>query len=377
MKLPIYLDYAATTPIDSRVVKKMLKYMSINGDFGNPASKSHLFGWKAAEAINKARIHIAELVNANFYEIIFTSGSTESNNLAIKGISSFYKKKGNHIITSEIEHKSVLDTCHQLENAGFQVTYLSPKQSGRISLENLKNSICENTILVSIMHVNNEIGVIQDIYKIGEICNNKNIIFHVDATQSVGKLSIDLQKLKVDLMSFSAHKLNGPMGIGALYIRNSPFVKLDAQIHGGGHEKGIRSGTLPVHQIVGMGEAYKISKREMKEEFIRICSFRNLLWNSIRHTGKILLNGDLNYSIPHILNISFKNISNELLTFFFKNLAVSSGSACMSEFNQPSYVLKSLGLSNKLAYNSMRFSFGRFTKKEEINYVIDLIKSKI
>nr|BET44838.1 MAG: cysteine desulfurase [Candidatus Aschnera chinzeii] len=374
MNLPIYLDYSATTPIDKRVAKKMMQFMTIDGNFGNAASRSHQFGWKAEEAVDIARNQIAELFNADPREIIFTSGATESNNLALKGIAKFYHKKGNHIITSKTEHKAVLDTCRQLEREGYHVTYITPKKNGIIDLNLIEENISNNTILVSIMHVNNEIGVIQDISSIGELCRNKNIFFHVDATQGVGKMPIDLNKLKIDLMSFSAHKLYGPKGIGGLYVRrNNPRIKLEAQQHGGGHERGMRSGTLPVHQIVGMGEAYRIAKKEMIMESTKLNFLRNQLWNGIKNIEEVYFNGDFENSAPHILNISFNYVEGESLIMSLKDLAVSSGSACTSASLEPSYVLRALGMNDELAHSSIRFSFGRFTTEEEINYAIKLI----
>ncbi len=377
MKLPIYLDYSATTPVDFYVVEKMMQYMTIDGNFGNPSSRSHCFGWKAEEAVDIARNQIADLINADPREIIFTSGATESDNLALKGIANFYSKKGKHIITSKTEHKAILDTCHQLEREGFKVTYLSPQNSGLIDFNELESVIRVDTILVSIMHVNNEIGIIQNIESIGELCRNLGIIFHVDATQSVGKLPIDLSKLKVDLMSFSAHKLYGPMGIGALYIRYKPPIRLVAQQHGGGHERGMRSGTLPVHQIVGMGEAYRIAKIKMQVESDKLHFLRQRLWNGIKNIKEIYLNGDLKNGAPHILNVSFNYVESESLMIALKDLAVSSGSACTSTSLEPSYVLRALGVSDELAYSSIRFSFGRFTTKEEIDYAVKLINDAI
>ncbi|BGI51001.1 MAG: cysteine desulfurase [Arsenophonus endosymbiont of Ceratovacuna japonica] len=377
MKLPIYLDYSSTTPIDTRVVKKMMQCMTIDGNFGNPSSRSHSFGWRAEEAINIARSQIAELINADSSEIIFTSGSTESINLALKGAANFYKKKGKHIITSKTEHKAVLDTCYQLERENFSITYISPNTNGIIDLYELKSSIRNDTILISIMHVNNEIGVIQNIDIIGDICRQNGIIFHVDATQSVGKLPINLSKIKIDLMSFSAHKLYGPMGIGALYIRRKPNVQIEAQQHGGGHERGMRSGTLPVHQIVGMGEAYRIAKKEMEIESKKLYTLKQRLYNGIKNIEEIYINGDLFHSAPHILNVSFKCIKSELLIIALKDLAISSGSACTSTNLEPSYVLKALGINDQLAYSSIRFSFGRFTTTEEIDYTIISVHNAI
>lgn len=378
MKLPIYLDYSATTPVDPRVVEKMMHCMTMDGNFGNPSSRSHVFGWRAEEAVDIARNQIAELINADPCEIIFTSGATESDNLALKGVANFYYKKGKHIITSKTEHKAVLDTCRQLEREGFEVTYLSPKSKGLIDLHELKSAMRIDTILLSIMHVNNEIGIIQDIAAMGELCRNHDIIFHVDATQSVGKLPIDLNKLKIDLMSFSAHKLYGPMGIGALYVRRKPRIRLEAQQHGGGNERGMRSGTLPVHQIVGMGEAYRIAKAEIAVESNRLRALRQRLWNGIKNIEEIYLNGDLdNGGAPHILNVSFNYVEGESLIMALKDLAVSSGSACTSASLEPSYVLRALGMNDELAHSSIRFSYGRFTTEKEIDYAIQHIHNGI
>ncbi|MBC8948355.1 MULTISPECIES: IscS subfamily cysteine desulfurase [Xenorhabdus] len=377
MKLPIYLDYSATTPVDPRVAEKMMNYLTIDGVFGNPASRSHRFGWQAEEAVDIARNQIADLVGADPREIVFTSGATESDNLAIKGAAKFYQKKGKHIITSKTEHKAVLDTCRQLEREGFEITYLAPMNNGLIDLKELEATMREDTILVSIMHVNNEIGIVQDIMTIGELCRSRGIIFHVDATQSVGKLPVDLSLLKVDLMSFSAHKLYGPMGIGALYVRRKPRVRIEAQQHGGGHERGMRSGTLPVHQIVGMGEAYRIAKEELESEAERLRGLRLRLWNGIKDIEEVYLNGDLEQGAPHILNVSFNYVEGESLMMSLKDLAVSSGSACTSASLEPSYVLRALGMNDELAHSSIRFSLGRFTTEEEIDYAIKLIHNAI
>ncbi|PHM63258.1 IscS subfamily cysteine desulfurase [Xenorhabdus ishibashii] len=377
MKLPIYLDYSATTPVDPRVAEKMMNYLTIDGVFGNPASRSHRFGWQAEEAVDIARNQIADLVGADPREIVFTSGATESDNLAIKGAAKFYQKKGKHIITSKTEHKAVLDTCRQLEREGFEITYLAPMSNGLIDLKELEATLREDTILVSIMHVNNEIGIVQDIMTIGELCRSRGIIFHVDATQSVGRLPIDLSQLKVDLMSFSAHKLYGPMGIGALYVRRKPRVRIEAQQHGGGHERGMRSGTLPVHQIVGMGEAYRIAKEELESEAERLRGLRLRLWNGIKDIEEVYLNGDLEQGAPHILNVSFNYVEGESLMMSLKDLAVSSGSACTSASLEPSYVLRALGMNDELAHSSIRFSLGRFTTEEEIDYAIKLIHNAI
>ncbi|AYD45928.1 MULTISPECIES: IscS subfamily cysteine desulfurase [Yersinia] len=377
MKTPIYLDYAATTPVDPRVAEKMMQYLTLDGIFGNPASRSHKFGWQAEEAVDIARNDIAALVGADPREIVFTSGATESDNLAIKGAANFYQKKGKHIITCKTEHKAVLDTCRQLEREGFEVTYLAPQSNGIIDLKQLEAAMREDTILVSIMHVNNEIGVVQDIAAIGEMCRSRGIIFHVDATQSVGKLPIDLSQLKVDLMSFSAHKVYGPMGIGALFVRRKPRIRIEAQQHGGGHERGMRSGTLPVHQIAGMGEAYRIAKEEMESEAARLRSLRLRLWNGLKDIEEVYLNGDLENGAPGILNISFNYVEGESLIMALKDLAVSSGSACTSASLEPSYVLRALGMNDELAHSSIRFSLGRFTTEEEIDYAIALVRKSI
>lgn len=377
IKTPIYLDYAATTPVDPRVAEKMMQYLTVDGIFGNPASRSHKFGWQAEEAVDIARNDIAALVGADPREIVFTSGATESDNLAIKGAANFYQKKGKHIITCKTEHKAVLDTCRQLEREGFEVTYLAPQSNGIIDLKQLEAAMREDTILVSIMHVNNEIGVVQDIAEIGEMCRSRGIIFHVDATQSVGKLPIDLSKLKVDLMSFSAHKVYGPMGIGALFVRRKPRIRIEAQQHGGGHERGMRSGTLPVHQIAGMGEAYRIAKEEMESEAARLRSLRLRLWNGIKDIEEVYLNGDLENGAPGILNVSFNYVEGESLIMALKDLAVSSGSACTSASLEPSYVLRALGMNDELAHSSIRFSLGRFTTEEEIDYAIALVRKSI
>ncbi len=377
MKLPIYMDYAATTPVDPRVAEKMMNYLTQDGVFGNPASRSHRFGWQAEEAVDIARNQIADLIGADSREIVFTSGATEADNLAIKGAAHFNQSRGKHIITCKTEHKAVLDTCRQLEREGFEVTYLAPESNGLIDIDKLVAAMRSDTTVVSIMHVNNEIGVIQDIERIGEICREKGIVFHVDATQSVGKLPIDLSKLNVDLMSFSGHKIYGPKGIGGLYVRRKPRVRIEAQIHGGGHERGMRSGTLPVHQIVGMGEAYRIAKEEMSKEMPYLLSLRNRLWDGLKDIEEVYLNGSLEHGVPNILNISFAYIEGESLMMALKDLAVSSGSACTSASLEPSYVLRALGLNDELAHSSIRFSIGRFTTEKEIDYVINLIKSSI
>lgn len=377
MKLPIYLDYAATCPVDERVAKKMMEYLTVEGNFGNPASRSHKFGWQAEEAVDIARNHIADLIGADSREIVFTSGATESDNLAIKGSAHFYQTKGKHIITCKTEHKAVLDTCRQLEREGFEVTYLSPKSDGLIDLKELENTMRDDTILVSIMHVNNEIGVIQDIAAIGELCRARKVLFHVDATQSVGKLPINLAELKVDLMSMSSHKLYGPKGIGALYVGRKPRVRLEAIIHGGGHERGMRSGTLPVHQIVGMGEAYRICKEEMATEMPRLKVLRDRLYNGLKDIEETYVNGSMEHRLDSNLNISFNYVEGESLMMALRDIAVSSGSACTSASLEPSYVLRALGLNDELAHSSIRFTLGRYTTEEEIDYTIELVKNAV
>ncbi|MBD3610406.1 MAG: IscS subfamily cysteine desulfurase, partial [Gammaproteobacteria bacterium] len=378
MKTPIYMDYSATTPVDPRVAEEMCKYLSYNdGLYGNPASRSHQFGWDAEAAVEEARKNVAALINANPKEIVWTSGATESDNLAIKGIAHFYQKKGKHIITSMTEHKAVLDTCRQLEREGFEVTYLQPEDNGLIDLKKLEAAMRDDTILVSIMHVNNEVGVIQDIKAIGEMCRDRKIMFHVDAAQSAGKVEIDLNELKVDMMSFSAHKIYGPKGIGALYVRRKPRARLEAQMHGGGHERGMRSGTLPTHQIVGMGEAFRIAKEEMAEENARIKALRDRLWNGFSDMEEVYLNGDMEQRVPHNLNVSFNFVEGESLIMAIRELAVSSGSACTSASLEPSYVLRALGRNDELAHSSIRFSIGRFSTEEEVDFAIKLLHDKI
>ena len=377
MSQPIYLDYAATTPVDPRVKEVMIHYLSLDGEFGNPASRSHAYGWNAEAAAEQARNNVAALVNANPKEIVWTSGATESDNLAIKGVAHFYHKKGKHIITSKTEHKAVLDTCRQLEREGFEVTYLDPEPNGLIDLTKLEQAMRDDTILVSIMHVNNEIGVIQDITAIGELTRARGILFHVDAAQSAGKVPIDLETLKVDLMSFSAHKIYGPKGIGALYVRRKPRVRLEAQMHGGGHERGMRSGTLATHQIVGMGEAFRIAKEEMQQDNARIKQLHDKLLNAVNQIDEVYINGDMEHKVPNILNVSFNYVEGESLIMALKGLAVSSGSACTSASLEPSYVLRALGRSDELAHSSIRFSLGRFTTEENIDYAIAQIKTSI
>lgn len=377
MKLPIYLDYSATTPVDPRVAEKMMQHLTLDGIFGNPASRSHRFGWQAEEAVDVARNQIADLVGADPREIVFTSGATESDNLAIKGAAAHYRARGNHIITCQTEHKAVLDCCQQLAQLGYDITYLSPQPDGLIDLQAFTEALRDDTILVSIMHANNEIGVVQDIAAIGGICRSRGIIFHVDATQSVGKMPIDLQQLPVDLMSFSGHKLYGPKGIGALYVSRKPKVVIDAQMHGGGHERGMRSGTLPVHQIVGMGEAYRIAGEEMNTEPARLRVLRDRLWQGLQSIEALYLNGNLSHSLPNVLNISVNYVDGESLIMALKDLALSSGSACTSASLEPSYVLRALGLDDELAHSSLRFSLGRFTTVEEIDYTINLMRDVV
>ena len=379
MKLPIYLDYAATCPVDERVAKKMMEYLTIDGVFGNPASRSHKFGWQAEEAVDIARNQIADLIGADSREIVFTSGATEADNLAIKGAAHFYQTKGKHIITCKTEHKAVLDTCRQLEREGFEVTYLDPEEDGLIDLEKFKAALRPDTILVSIMHVNNEIGVIQDIKAIGELCRANKTIFHVDATQSIGKVEINLAELPVDLMSMSSHKLYGPKGIGGLYVCRKPRVRLEAIIHGGGHERGMRSGTLPVHQIVGMGEAYRIAKEEMTEEMARLTKLRDRLYNGFKDIEEVYVNGSMEPGkrVGSNLNISFNFVEGESLMMALRDIAVSSGSACTSASLEPSYVLRAIGRNDELAHSSIRFSLGRWTTEEEIDYTIELVKKAI
>ncbi|MCC8404810.1 IscS subfamily cysteine desulfurase [Paraburkholderia sp. MMS20-SJTN17] len=375
LHLPIYMDYSATTPIDPRVVDKMIPYL--REQFGNPASRSHAYGWDAERAVEEAREQVAALVNADPREIIWTSGATESDNLALKGAAHFYKSKGKHIITVKTEHKAVLDTCRELEREGFEVTYLDVRDDGLIDLDAFKAALRPDTILVSVMSVNNEIGVIQDIEAIGEITREKGIIFHVDAAQATGKITIDLQKLKVDLMSFSAHKTYGPKGIGALYVRRKPRIRIEAQMHGGGHERGMRSGTLATHQIVGMGEAFRIAREEMATENERIRMLRDRLLKGLSEIEEVYVNGDMEKRVPHNLNISFNFVEGESLIMAVKDVAVSSGSACTSASLEPSYVLRALGRNDELAHSSIRFTVGRFTTEQEVDYVINLLKSKI
>ena len=372
---PIYMDYSATTPIDPRVADKMIPYL--REQFGNPASRSHMYGWTAEKAVEEARGHVAALVNADPREIIWTSGATESNNLAIKGAAQFYKTKGKHIITVKTEHKSVLDTVRELERIGFEATYLEPQDNGLITVEQLAAAVRPDTILVSVMLVNNEIGVIQPIDEIGVFCRSKGIIFHCDAAQATGKVVIDLQKTKVDLMTFTAHKTYGPKGVGALYVCRKPRVRLEAQMHGGGHERGLRSGTLPTHQIVGMGESFRIAKEEMDSEIGRILALRDRLAKGLQEIEEVYINGDMEHRVPHNLNVSFNYVEGESLIMAIKDIAVSSGSACTSASLEPSYVLRALGRSDELAHSSIRFTIGRFSTEEDIDFAVNLLKSKV
>ena len=373
----IYLDYASTTPVDPRVASKMMEFLTPDGEFGNPASRSHRFGWKADEAVEEARSHVANLVNCDPREIVWTSGATEADNLAVKGVARFYKSKGNHIITSKIEHKAVLDPCRQLEREGFEVTYLEPNDKGIINPDDVKAAIKDSTILVSLMHINNELGTLNDINTIGNITRKAGIFFHVDAAQSTGKVDIDLTNLPIDLMSFSAHKTYGPKGIGALFVRRKPRVRIEALIHGGGHERGMRSGTLAPHQIVGMGEAFRIAKEEMKNDHEKVKKFHEMFLSEAMKIEHAYINGDVDNKVPNILNISFNFVEGESLIMGLKDVAVSSGSACTSASLEPSYVLRALGRKDELAHSSIRFSFGRFTKEEDINRTLSILHNVV
>jgi cysteine desulfurase len=377
VETPIYMDYSATTPVDERVAEKMAGYLTRGGIFGNPASRSHSFGWRAEAAVEAARVEVAALVNADPKEIIFTSGATESDNLALKGAAHFYRKKGRHIVTVKTEHKAVLDSCRQLEREGYEVSYLDPEPNGLLDVERFAGALRSDTVLASVMQVNNEIGVIQDIGAIGGLCRECGVLLHVDAAQSVGKLAIDLQRLPVDLMSFSAHKVYGPKGMGALYVRRKPRVRLEAQLHGGGHERGLRSGTLAPHQIVGMGEAFRIAREEMATEGARILALRNRLWEGLSAMEEVYLNGDLAQRIAGNLNVSFNFVEGESLIMALKDIAVSSGSACTSASLEPSYVLRALGRNDELAHSSIRFSIGRYTTQAEVDYTVELVKAKV
>ena len=369
----IYLDYASTTPVDPRVASKMMEFLTPEGEFGNPASRSHRFGWKADEAVEEARSHVANLVNCDPREIVWTSGATEADNLAIKGVARFYKNKGNHIITSKIEHKAVLDPCRQLEREGFEVTYLDPDDGGLISAESVKEAIKDTTILVSIMHINNELGTVNNLEQIGSIVREHGAFFHVDAAQSTGKIEIDLSNIPVDLMSFSAHKTYGPKGIGALYVRRKPRVRLEALIHGGGHERGMRSGTLATHQIVGMGEAFRIANAEMSEDHKKVNKYHQEFIEKVKEIDHVYINGDTDNKVPNILNVSFNFVEGESLIMGLKDIAVSSGSACTSASLEPSYVLRALGRKDELAHSSIRFSFGRFTSDDDVKNTLDIL----
>lgn len=377
MNLPIYLDYSATTPVDPRVAEKMCACLTLDGNFGNPASRSHHFGWKADALVDEARANVAALINANVKEIVWTSGATESDNLAIKGAAQFYQKKGKHIITVKTEHKAVLDTCRQLEREGFEVTYLDVKNDGLLDHDVFRAAIREDTIVASVMHVNNETGVIQDIAALGEICRENKVVFHVDAAQSAGKVEIDLAEMKVDLMSFSAHKIYGPKGIGALYVRRKPRIRLEAQMHGGGHERGMRSGTLATHQIVGMGEAFRLAKEEMASDNARLLALRTKLLDGLIDMEEVYINGDMEQRIAGNLNISFNFVEGESLMMALKDMAVSSGSACTSASLEPSYVLRALGREDELAHSSLRFTFGRFSTEEEVDYVLGQVRKQV
>lgn len=376
-KSTIYLDYASTTPVDPRVASKMMQYLTPDGEFGNPASRSHRYGWKADDAVEEARSHVANLVNCDPREIVWTSGATEADNLAVKGVARFYKSKGNHIITSKIEHKAVLDPCRQLEREGFEVTYLEPDEGGIIHPRQVKEAIKKNTILVSLMHINNELGTLNDLNAIGEITREAGAFFHVDAAQSTGKVEIDLSVMPVDLMSFSAHKTYGPKGIGALFVRRKPRVRIEALIHGGGHERGMRSGTLAPHQIVGMGEAFRIAKEEMKDDHNKVNAFHEKFLEEAMKIEHAYINGDLNNKVPNILNISFNFVEGESLIMGLKDVAVSSGSACTSASLEPSYVLRALGRKDELAHSSIRFSFGRFTNDSEVNETLSILHNVV
>ncbi len=377
MKLPIYLDYSATTPVDPRVAEKMMACLTPDGTFGNPASRSHAFGWQAEEKVETARQQVADLLNADPREIVWTSGATESNNLAIKGAAHFHARKGKHIVTSKIEHKAVLDTCRQLEREGYEVTYLEPDPDGLIPPQRVADALRDDTVLVSLMHVNNEIGVINDVQAIGEITRARGVMFHVDAAQSAGKIPIDMQTMQIDLLSISGHKMYGPKGIGVLYVRRKPRARIEAQMHGGGHERGMRSGTLPTHQIVGIGEAARIAKAEMGAEAERLHALRDRFWTAVNDMEAVFLNGDLEQRVPGNLNISFAYVEGESLIMSLKDIAVSSGSACTSASLEPSYVLRALGLEDELAHSSLRFTFGRFTTEEEVDYAVEQVRAAV
>ena len=374
---PIYLDYLSTTPVDPRVVAAMTACMSTEGVYGNAASRSHVFGWKAEEAVENARGQVAELINADPREIVWTSGATESDNLAIKGVAHFYHKKGKHIVTSKIEHKAVLDTCRQLEREGYEVTYLDPDEQGLTTPEMVQAALREDTILASVMHANNEIGVVNDIAGIGEICRAAGVLFHVDGAQGVGKIPVDMEQMKVDLLSMSAHKMYGPKGVGALYVRRKPRVRLEAQMHGGGHERGMRSGTLATHQLVGFGEAARIAQEEMAAESAQLEALRERFWDAISDIPEVYINGDRNQRLPGALNVSFAFVEGESLIMSLRDLAISSGSACTSASLEPSYVLRALGLNDEMAHSSLRFSFGRFTTEAEVDHAVQCVRHAV
>ncbi len=377
VQTPIYLDYLSTTPVDPRVVEVMSACLSNEGVFGNPASRSHVFGWKAEEAVENARNQVAELINADSREIVWTSGATESDNLAIKGVAHFYQKKGKHIVTSKIEHKAVLDTCRQLEREGYEVTYLDPDEQGLTTPYMVKAALRDDTILVSVMHANNEIGVVNDVAGIGEICRDAGVLLHIDAAQSAGKVALDMEAMKIDLLSMSAHKMYGPKGVGALYVRRKPRVRLEAQMHGGGHERGMRSGTLATHQLVGFGEAARIARDEMQAEAGRLAALRQRFWNAISDIPEVHINGDRDQRLPGALNVSFAFVEGESLIMSLRDLAISSGSACTSASLEPSYVLRALGLNDELAHSSLRFSFGRFTTEAEVDHAAKCVRNAV
>ena len=377
VQTPIYLDYLSTTPADPRVVEAMTRCLSNEGVFGNPASRSHVFGWRAEEAVENARNQVAELINADPREIVWTSGATESDNLAIKGVAHFYHKKGKHIVTSKIEHKAVLDTCRQLEREGYEVTYLDPDEKGLTTPEMIAQALRDDTILVSVMHANNEIGVVNDVAGIGEVCRAAGVLLHVDAAQSAGKISLDMEQMKIDLLSMSAHKMYGPKGIGALYVRRKPRVRLEAQMHGGGHERGMRSGTLATHQLVGFGEAARIASESMAEETARLAGLRERFWAAIEDIPEVYINGDRDQRLPGALNVSFAFVEGESLIMSLRDLAISSGSACTSASLEPSYVLRALGLNDEMAHSSLRFSFGRFTTEAEVDHAAQCVRHAV
>ena len=377
MNLPIYLDYASTTPVDPTVADEMMEFLTPSGQFGNPASRSHVFGWQAEAAVEDARNNVANLIGADPREIVWTSGATEANNLAIKGCAHFNTRKGKHIITSRIEHKAVLDPCRQLEREGFEVTYLDPDENGLVQPQAVADALRDDTTVVSIMHVNNELGTLNDIGKIGQICRENKVFFHVDAAQSAGKTEIDVEAMNVDMMSFSAHKIYGPKGIGALYVRRKPRVRIEAQMHGGGHERGMRSGTLPTHQIVGMGAAFKLAAAKLSAESASIKRLRERLWQGVSDMQEVFLNGSEQQHVPGIINISFAYVEGESLIMALRDLAVSSGSACTSASLEPSYVLRALGLNDEMAHSSIRFSIGRYTTEEDIDKAIAKVRHAV